>query len=189
MERERRGLSVAANTDCNSVQTGVMLSESRPNKEKIEGARRVWGTISMCTTGTVQNTIKKLCSVNSVQVRRKMREMPNGKLCWWFVLHDNEAMLQEIDKKWEQVSLQTMWKLEPCFRTVTTSISHPLHTTQDGAINPTIVTTVTTIPEPSPPALSAQASVASGDDFLTSVTDSSTTVNNVLTPVNNVLRL
>ena len=42
--------------------------------------------------------------------------MPNGKVCWWFVLHDDEASLQAIDGKWEQVKLQTSWKLEPCFR-------------------------------------------------------------------------
>ena len=44
------------------------------------------------------------------------KEIPNGNVCWWFVLHDDEASLQAIDGKWEQVKLQTSWKLEPCFR-------------------------------------------------------------------------
>jgi hypothetical protein len=39
--------------------------------------------------------------------------MSNGKMRWWFMLHDEEAKLQA---KWELVEFQTAWKLEPCFR-------------------------------------------------------------------------
>ena len=35
----------------------------------------------------------------------------NGKVCWWFVLHDDEANLCDIDTLWEQVQLQISWKL------------------------------------------------------------------------------
>ena len=38
-------------------------------KVKILGARRVWGTMSMCTTGTVQGVIRRICGLSSVRVK------------------------------------------------------------------------------------------------------------------------
>ena len=101
-------------------------------KEKVEGARRVWGTFSMCTASAIHNTIKKLCGIDSVRVKRKTKELSNGKMCWWFVLHDEEAKLQAIDAKWEQVEFQTVWKLEPCFRRASTPVSQQLSLPQHG---------------------------------------------------------
>ena len=93
-----------------------------PTKEKVEGAHIVWGTLSTCSAGAIQNTIKKVCAIDSVQVKRKTKELSNGKVCWWFVLHDDEANLCAIDTMWEQVQLQTSWKLEPCFRFTSHSV-------------------------------------------------------------------
>ena len=93
-----------------------------PTKEKVEGACRVWGTLSTCSAGAIQNTIKNVCAIDSVQVKRKTKELSNGKVCWWFVLHDDEANLCAIDTMWEQVQLQTSWKLEPCFRFTSHSV-------------------------------------------------------------------
>jgi len=33
---------------------------------------------------------------------------------WWFVIHADEHLPSDLDAKWEQVKLQTPWKLEPC---------------------------------------------------------------------------
>ena len=33
----------------------------------------------------------------------------------WFVVHDDEGLLSELNTKWDQVELQTFLKLEPCF--------------------------------------------------------------------------
>jgi hypothetical protein len=60
--------------------------------------------------------------------------MANGKVCWWFVLHDDEANLQVIDAKWEQVELQTSWKLEPCYRQETAPAVQPLAPPTDTSI-------------------------------------------------------
>ncbi len=35
---------------------------------------------------------------------------------WWYVIHADESLLSDLDTKWEQVKLQTSWKLEPCFK-------------------------------------------------------------------------
>ena len=43
--------------------------ESR-HKVKVEGARRVWGTLSICLASTVQNVIRRICANDTVQVRR-----------------------------------------------------------------------------------------------------------------------
>ena len=83
-----------------------------------------------------------MCANSTIEVRRKTKEMPNGKACWWFVHHDDEARLQAIDAKWEHVELQTSWKLEPCFRLSTApqvqlpaaSVGH--FTGDDGASAP-----------------------------------------------------
>ena len=104
------------------------------HKVKVEGARRVWGTLSVCSVSTIQSAIRRLCTIDSVRVRRKSKEMPNGKVCWWFVLHDDEANLQVIDAKWEQVELQTSWKLEPCYRQGTAPVLQSLAPPTDTSI-------------------------------------------------------
>ena len=43
------------------------------HKVKVEGARRVWGTLSVCSAYTVQNVIRKMCANDTVQARRKTR--------------------------------------------------------------------------------------------------------------------
>ena len=132
-------------------------------KEKVEGARRVWGTFSVCTTGTIHSAITKVCAVDSVRVKKKTKEMSNGKVCWWFVLHDDEANLQVIDAKWEQVELQTSWKLEPCFRLAQSPImqdpSNECTAVDELSVTPhthetpsTPVPLLCPLPQPPPPA-------------------------------------
>ena len=74
-------------------------------KKKVEGVRRVWGTLCACSAGAIQNTTKKVCTIDSVQVKRKTKELSNGKVCWWFVLHDDDPNVCDIDTMWEQVQL------------------------------------------------------------------------------------
>ena len=35
---------------------------------------------------------------------------------WWFVIHAPENVLLNLESEWEQIQLQTGWKLESCFR-------------------------------------------------------------------------
>ena len=89
-------------------------------KVKVLGARRVWGTMSMCTTGTVQGVIRRICGLSSVRVKRKSRVSPSGKQQWWF---DEESTLSALEDKWTSVETQTSWKLESCFEPVTSQNS------------------------------------------------------------------
>ena len=42
--------------------------------------------------------------------------MPNGNHQWWFVIHDDESVLSDLDTKWNLVQVQTSWKLECCYK-------------------------------------------------------------------------
>ena len=147
-------------------QGGYRPSELR-HKVKVEGARRVWGTLSVCSASTVKNVIRKMCANDTVQARRKTKELRNGRVCWWFVLHDDEVCLQDIDAKWEHVKLQTSWKLEPCFYLSTEPSSS---TGGDGISAPeTLSATGEIPPSVSPtPALQSKTSSLSQTQALTS---------------------
>ena len=67
-------------------------------KEKVLGARRVWGTLSICSCSAVQNVIKRFCSIESIRVKRKHKIMVNGREQWCFVLHEDESILCTLEK-------------------------------------------------------------------------------------------
>ena len=92
----------------------------------------MWGTLSMYTSGAVQSAIRRFCSIDSVHVRRKSKEFPNGKVRWWFVLHDKEEILKALDAKWNLVEVQTSWKLEPCFMSATMHSDGSSHNVVDN---------------------------------------------------------
>ena len=72
--------------------------------------------LSMCSAGVVQGAIKRFCGIESILVKRKTKDMSNGKHKWWFVLHDDEAILCDLDAKWSLLEVQTSLKLEYCFK-------------------------------------------------------------------------
>ena len=86
------------------------------SKERVVGARKIWGTLKTTTSNAVSSTISKLTSKgNQVQVKRKYKSIQNTNktVCWWFVLRGGEDMLQEIESEWDHVSAQTgSWN--PC---------------------------------------------------------------------------
>jgi len=59
-----------------------------------------------------------LCKIDGgLRLKRKAKDNPiTNRTKWWFVIHADEHLLSELDAKWEQVKLQTLWKLEPCFK-------------------------------------------------------------------------
>ena len=81
---------------------------------RVDGARRVWGTMSHTTSKSVENVITRCCNLAGLKIRRKTRTADTGKISWWFVIHAEEAMLCELDSKWESVNLQTSWQLQSC---------------------------------------------------------------------------
>ena len=83
---------------------------------RVSGARRVWGTHWSCTPKAVNSAITKLCGVTPKSVKRKFVKNGTGKTTkWWFVIHDSEEVLTSLESKWDQLKLQTLWELEPCF--------------------------------------------------------------------------
>ena len=112
-----RGTADMSETSANCSQSG---SHARC---KVDGARRVWGTLSLCSSGAVQNAIKRICGITSIRVKRKEKELAGGKKQWWFVIHDDEDILCALDAKWNLIEVQTSWKLESCYRPIS-SDSH-----------------------------------------------------------------
>ena len=82
------------------------------------GARKIWGTMKDSTVKSVKNVISCVCKIDGgLRVKRKTKENPvTNRTKWWFVIHADECLLSDLDAKWEQVKLQTLWKLEPCFK-------------------------------------------------------------------------
>jgi len=95
-------------------------NSNKPQREKVRipGVRKVWGTMKSCTAHTVSNTIAQLCPTVSakLQLRRKFKTSgsANGGRTtkWWFVIRGAEDVLIELQDKWENIALQTSWKLE-----------------------------------------------------------------------------
>ena len=88
--------------------------ESR-GKIKVEGARRIWGTIKNCSSKAVLATISKLTSTRlQLTIKRKTKELASNKMLWWFVVHGAERDLSTLETEWEKVHDQTLWKLQDC---------------------------------------------------------------------------
>ena len=49
---------------------------------KVQDVRRVWGTMRMFTSGTVQSAASRTCDINTIRVKRKTKEMLHGKQHW-----------------------------------------------------------------------------------------------------------
>jgi len=62
--------------------------------------------------------ISCVCKIDGgLRVKRKTKDNTiTSRTKWWFVIHADEHLLSELDAKWEQVKLQTLWKLKPCFK-------------------------------------------------------------------------
>ena len=85
---------------------------------RVVEARRIWGTMRDCTTKSVRNAINRVCKIDKgVYVNRNFFENPaTRRFKWWFTLHGDESLLNDLESKWPLVYSQTMWKLEPCFK-------------------------------------------------------------------------
>ena len=76
----------------------------------------MWGTHWSCTPKAVNSAITKFCGVTPKSVKRKFVKNATGKTTrWLFVIHDSEEVLTSLESKWDQLKLQTLWELEPCF--------------------------------------------------------------------------
>ena len=78
----------------------------------------------------MKKAITCLCQYNNdgnhqLSVRQKTKDLPGNRFTWWFVLHDEEEHLTELEKSWDAVELQTQWKIEPCYMPATANPHSP----------------------------------------------------------------
>ena len=101
-----------------SVTTDSSSSANRNNMQErveVDGARKVWGTHPHATSKTVENAIVRFCQIQGLRVRRKTSTNDQSRrTSWWFVIHADESVLQELDQKWDTLNLQTNWILKRC---------------------------------------------------------------------------
>ena len=103
-----------------NVESDNLPDLAGSQKIQAQGVRRVWGTMKSCTPSAVKGAIVRLVSnqlvpsIDSIIVKRKYRRTTDNKLRWWFLLFMPEEALQKLEMAWEQVAIQTSWKLEPC---------------------------------------------------------------------------
>ena len=103
-------------------------NESKPSepkhKVKVEGARRIWGTMRACSPGAITAIISRLVSERlELRIKRKTKQLANNKTIWWFVVHGTERDLVLLEQGWEKVKTQTSWTLEHCLMSPNVSSS------------------------------------------------------------------
>ena len=107
-------------------------------RNKVEGSRKVWGTMKSTSASALSNAIKSLSDVdvNTLVIKRKYKITSTNHVSkWWFVIRGEESSLKNLDEKWEPISLHTSWKLEPLLsfnNAINDPTTPPLKTT-DGA--------------------------------------------------------
>ena len=84
----------------------------------VPGARRIWGTLKSTTTRAVENVITTLTKVSGseLKIKRKYKTATGSSarvVRWWFVVRAEESVLEQVQKEWNQVAMQTDWKLTP----------------------------------------------------------------------------
>ena len=105
---------------------------SRP-KIRVEGKRKVWGTLKATTASAISSTIKLITKIEGLNVKRKFTKGsrspqangPNDVSKWWFIISGDESLLDRLSKEWAAVKLQTNWSIEPVFAYDSNSL--PLH--------------------------------------------------------------
>lgn len=95
-------------------------AESKRPCTAVLGARKVWGTLRSTTVSAVSNAIRSVTNIPTadISVKRKFKSRPDDNRIkrWWFVIRGEESTLQNLEGCWNQLELQTKWKLEPVLR-------------------------------------------------------------------------
>ena len=100
-------------------------TSTRPRaRTKVDGARRIWGTMNQTSVKTVQNAISRFCKMDGLSIKRKTKT-GSSKSSWWFVVHADEKILCELESKWDEVHLHTSWMLQTCSKPDNNPINGP----------------------------------------------------------------
>ena len=128
-QRAAAGMQQARAPESTSARPTDSSVSTQPQRIRVEGVRRIWGTLKSATTAAVSATLKKLWpACSSITLRRKVRVYEDSnKTRWWFILRGDESILQTMEKDWDRVQMQTNWKLEHC-----TAPSNPENSPANG---------------------------------------------------------
>ena len=101
----------------------------------VPGARRIWGTLKSTTTRAVENVITTLTKVSGseLKIKRKYKTATGSSarvVRWWFVVRAEESVLEQVQKEWNQVAMQTDWKLTPLLQHAKPITEAQLHVEQ-----------------------------------------------------------
>lgn len=122
----REASSASASTRARSSPGTMATTNERQPRVKVEGARKVWATHPHATVKTVENVTSRFCNMQGLRIRRKTRRNgTSGRTIWWFVIHADEAVLSELDEKWDCVHVQTSWTLNQCTKPADTTVVGP----------------------------------------------------------------
>ena len=99
------------------TRLNIASGESNKSRVKVDGARKIWGTVPTCSAGAIATTISKLVPTKlQLRIRRKMKMLSNNKVVWWFIVHGEELSdLSILERDWDKVEVQTLWSLESCY--------------------------------------------------------------------------
>ena len=62
----------------------------------------------------------------------------SGRIHWWFIVKGSESDLEELEREWDHVHLQTGWKLENCYMSPLSSPNPELSREQDATSAPSL---------------------------------------------------
>ena len=95
------------------------MSKNSPVMEEVDGVRCMWGTMKGCTSRTILMVLQKTSTVvEKVKVCWKFKKNTNNTVQWWFLIHEEEGVLQVLQQEREVIQIQASWKLELCHRPV-----------------------------------------------------------------------
>ena len=102
-------------------------TSTRPRaRTKVDGARRIWGTMNQTSVKTVQNAISRFCKMDGLSIKRKTKT-GTSKSSWWFVVHADEKVLCDLESKWDEIHLHTSWMLQICSKPDNNPINGPVN--------------------------------------------------------------
>ena len=126
----------------------------------VPGARRIWGALKSTTTRAVEKVITSLTTVggSELKIKRKYKTATDSStrvVRWWFVVRAEEFVLEQLQKEWNQVALQTDWKLTPLLQYAKSSLHNSeaqLHQQPGPSWDIAIESTTNLGPDPMKPA-------------------------------------
>ena len=107
----------------------------------VPDARRIWVTLKTTTIRAVEKVIGSLTKVptSELKIKRKYKTTTDNLnssiqrvFRWWFVVIAKESVLEQLQKEWHLVAMQTDWKLTPLLQYVKPNLQLPNQSNQSS---------------------------------------------------------